>query len=275
MRILRLSLALAGATMLTLGGGAVRALAADDSGYARVAYLAPDSAPADVYMDGARTLSAVAYRTVSTYMRVAPGPHTIDIRAAGSDPGSKPMTESTATVTSQGYFTLLVGGRSGSLRAGVFQDGFTQPGGGQAEARFVHMAPDVPAVDIALANGQVIFSNVSFLQASTYSPLPAGTYDLQLRAHGTDNVLFTATGVVAGSGTIHSLTAIGGVGQPIQLLQILDATASTSAPVGAAATGGGGAALPDLRRAAGMTAALAGLLVLVLLPPMVRSRHAR
>jgi hypothetical protein len=232
------------ATLMALAGVAVgaRPVAADGQALIRVAYLSPDAASADAYVDGVKTLSSVSYKTVSTYSGIAPGSHTIDIRAAGSAAGSTPWAEVSHGLSANAYYTVLVGGRFGQLQAAVFQDGFTAPGPGQAEARFVHMAPDVPAVDVAVKGGPVIFSNISFLHASDYTALPSGSYDLELRATGTSTVLFSAAGVVANGGTIHSLTGIGGVGNPVELLQILDATAPSGTPVGGASTGGGGTA---------------------------------
>ena len=65
----------------------------------------------------------------------------------------------------------------------------TAPAAGKAEVRALHFAPEVPAVDVAVKGGAVIFSSVGFPSATSYSPVEAGSYDLELRAAGTDQVL--------------------------------------------------------------------------------------
>jgi hypothetical protein len=221
--------------------GAMPATAAAQSSV-RVAYLSPDAANADIYVDGAATLSNVGYKTVSTYLPVTPGSHTIAVRQAGSPGSSSPLVEVSQAFAGSALYTVAIGGRFGRLQSAVFQDQFTTPPAGQVLARFVHMAPDVPGVDVAVKGGSVIFTNISFLEASQYKALPSGTYSLELRATGTSNVLFTAIGVAAKGGTVDTLTGIGGVNQPVELLPVLDASAATVVPQGAAGTGGGGTA---------------------------------
>lgn len=264
MRIFKMVPLVATCALVAVAGGVDSASAAEHA-LVRVAYMSPDAARADVYFDAARTLSNVSYKTVSHYMAVTATSHTVAFRPAGSNSTSTPWAEINQAFAANAYYTVVVGGRFGQLQAAAFQDGFSTPAQGQAEARFIHMAPDVPAVDVVVKGGPVIFSNISFLQASAYKSLPSGTYDLELRATGTSQVLFTATGVAVAGGTIHSETGIGGVGSPVELLQIPDAGAATTAPLGGANTGGGGLAMrqpaPSGLAGAGVIAAVLLLLV--------------
>ncbi len=104
----------------------------------------------------------------------------------------------------------------------------------------MHFAPEVPAVDIAVKGGPVIFTSVAFPHATTYTSVAGGTYDLEFRAAGTDQVLLTASGIGVKSGVVESLAGVGGVGRPIEVVEIPDAAAA--AAVGGAGTGEGGMA---------------------------------
>jgi hypothetical protein len=276
MRILKVVPLLATCALVALAGGVDSAGAAEHA-LVRIAYVSPDAARADVYLDATRTLANVGYKTVSGYVAVTAGSHTVAVRAAGSNSTSTPWAQISQAFTANAYYTVVVGGRFGQLQAAVFQDGFSTPAKGQAEARFIHMAPDVPAVDVVVKGGPMIFSNISFLQASGYKSLPSGTYDLELRATGTSQVLFTATGVVVGGGTIHSETGIGGVGSPVELLQIVDAGVATRAPVGSPNTGGGGLAArpPAPSGLVGVAVIAAVLLLLVVTGNRRSSGHGR
>mgnify|MGYP000285877340 CR=1 FL=1 len=96
-----------------------------------------------------------------------------------------------------------------------------------AQVRVVHNSPDAPAVDVAVAGGPVLFSNVAFPDATGFAEVDAGTYDLE-------------------AGTVYDVFAIGTLADGT--LQALPLTASAS---------GVGAALPaatDAQEAAGMDA---------------------
>ena len=97
---------------------------------------------------------------------------------------------------------------------------------------------------MAVKGGAGIFSSVGFPSATSYSPVEAGSYDLELRAAGTDQVLLTASGIVLKPGMVESLAGVGGVGRPIEVVQIPDAAGVPVA--GGASTGLGGMARPRL-----------------------------
>ena len=72
-------------------------------------------------------------------------------------------------------------------------------------------------------------------------PVQAGTSTLQLRqADKPDNVVFEAKDFVLQAGAIRTFLGIGGMGQPVEMLSVLDAASAGTAPQGAAATGAGG-----------------------------------
>ena len=73
----------------------------------------------------------------------------------------------------------------------------------------MHTGPDAPAVDIAVTGGPVLFSNVSFRQATGYPQVAPGTYDLEVRAAGTTTVALAVPGVTLRSGTNYTVFAAG------------------------------------------------------------------
>jgi len=74
------------------------------------------------------------------------------------------------------------------------------------------LSPNAPAVDIALAGGAVLFPNYSFKQASAFTPINAGTYDLEVRLAGTSTVVLSLPGVPLIDGKIITVYARGFVG---------------------------------------------------------------
>ena len=61
--------------------------------------------------------------------------------------------------------------------------------------RFVHASPDAPAVDITLPDGTAIFSNIAFKEVGDYTPVDAGTYDLEVRPTGTSTSAYPLASV--------------------------------------------------------------------------------
>ena len=95
----------------------------------------------------------------------------------------------------------------------VLVDDLTRPAAGNAHVRFIHLSPNAPAVDIAVANGgPVVFGNKSFKDFTPFTPLPAGTYSLEVRLAGTSTVVLPLPGVTLKDGQIYTVFARGFVG---------------------------------------------------------------
>ncbi len=230
---------------------AAPALAANQpGGLLRVAYFSPDGPAVDVYIDGGRILTNIVYKTVGTYQSLPAGSHRVELRQTGSPTSSPALASTTANLSSGAYYTAAAGGKASDLTAVVFSDGFTPPTAGKAQLRALQFAPEIPAVDVAIRGGPVIFSSLGFPEATSYAAVASGSYDLEFRAAGTDQVLLTARGVTIKAGAVESLVGVGGVGRPIEVVQVQDAAAAaaTAAGVGGggAGTGLGGMAPPDI-----------------------------
>jgi hypothetical protein len=261
----RLALALA-AIPLLLAAGAVPASAAPTNARVRLVYLSPDSAEGnvDLYIDGRKVLSSAQFKAQTPYQGLATGQHTFDVRKAGGPAGSTPDTSVTQSLNA-GYYSVFIGGKVGSstcpIKAVIFDDDFpSSPSSGKFAARFVHMAPEVPGVDVVLTTTNpetVLFSNVSCFQASPYSTFPTGSYPVALNATGTSQQLFSTTATDQTPGSVVTLVGAGGVNQVVQLVVIPDATAAGQEPTGGASTGEGGTAFGGL----GPLGLIAGTLV--------------
>jgi hypothetical protein len=85
-----------------------------------------------------------------------------------------------------------------------------------AHVRFIHLSPDAPAVDVAVTGGDVLFGNVAFRGFTAYSPVPAGTYDLEVRLAGTDTVALPLPGINLEEGKVYTVFAMGlAAGDPV------------------------------------------------------------
>jgi Domain of unknown function (DUF4397) len=233
-----LVLALCTASLLALP---VAAGAQADPARVRVAHFSPDAPNVDVYVNGDRVLSDVAYKTVSDYLELPAGSYDLAVRPAGAAATSDPVVEATAEVEAGQAYTVAAVGALADIALEIFTDDLSAPGAGKAKVRVIHAAPEVPAVDVAVEGGPTLFEAVEFPSATDYAEVDAGTYTIQVKAAGTDDVLLEATLEVK-AGTIYSVAAVGGAGKDVELLPIVDATGVGQPPAGGISTGAGGTA---------------------------------
>lgn len=78
--------------------------------------------------------------------------------------------------------------------------------------RVAHLSPDVPAVDVTVAEtGTVLFDNATFGNATDYATVPAGDYTLEIRqaTETNDGEVVTTVDVTLENGTVYSAIAAG------------------------------------------------------------------
>jgi hypothetical protein len=104
------------------------------------------------------------------------------------------------------------------IKAAVVMDDLAAPASGKAHVRFFHFSPNAPAVDIAVTGGSVLFAGRSFNDQAAnparanFTPLNAGTYNLEVRLAGTNTVVLSVPGVPLADGKIYTVFAKGFVG---------------------------------------------------------------
>ena len=199
----------------------------------RVAHFSPDAPAIDVYIDGKKKLTNVPYQAVSDYLALPAGNHTFDVRAAGTPAtGAAAVTATQALVGGKNY-TLAAVGPLASISGKVLEDDVTAPATGKSKVRMIHAATDVADVDVAVKGGATIATKLGLGQASPYSELPAGAYDLEIRSTGTTNVILTKP-VTLQAGGVYTIAAVGGGDKVPTLRGFVDlapsAVAATTVP---------------------------------------------
>jgi hypothetical protein len=235
-----------GVALLASVAGVVPASA--EAGHARIRFIdaSVDVPSVDFYVDGQLVLSNVTYKGVSTYIDVAPGQHDLQARKSGSASSGQPLA-STRQTLGDGTFSSVISVDLPDMSLGevFFADGIASPPSGGAAMRFLHMCFQVPAVSIAnKQDGKVLIDNISFMQGSPYTTVQSGTYDLELVPVGTNGhdrqPIYQVSGAALRAGSVQTFVGIGGMGQPVEMLEVLDAASAAVAPEGGAATGVGG-----------------------------------
>jgi hypothetical protein len=212
----------------------------------RIVHFGFGTGAVDVYADGEKIISGLAFKTASRYLQLDGGVHSVAVRPAGSAPTDTAVAKGRVTLTGGRPYTVAVLGKDGRYTATLIADDFTTPPAGKARIRLLNANPDSPGVDVAVpGGGPVMVHDVRFGHASPYATVPAGApFAAEIRPAGSDRVLVTFTG----SEPLPSRSVVTVVGarsaKGVEILTLLDAAGAGSPPVGGVDTGAGGAAGP-------------------------------
>jgi hypothetical protein len=174
-------------------------------GFLRFAHLSPDAPNVDIRVNGQVVATNIPFQTVSRYFPFAPGDQRVQIFATGSQ---TPVIDVDVDVDVNTHQTVAAVGQVANIAPAAYQDTVVN-GTNNVLLRTIHAAPDAPAVDLTLADGTVLVSNLSFPNATTYASLAPGQYDLQLRVAGTNQVVRDFPDVDLAAGSVLSAFAVG------------------------------------------------------------------
>jgi Domain of unknown function (DUF4397) len=187
------------------GGGTVKVRAFHNS---------PDTPPVDIYVNGAKTLSNVAYGTVSDYLRVPRGTYNVQVKVAPSGAGDPAALEADVRLGRKPTTIAAIGsltGDGGPLQLKVLRDRDTRSRY-LARLRVAHTSPDAAAVDVQarLAGRWVrVVRGLEFGEDSGYLLLPAWKYRLRIVAAGTNTVVKDLGKVRLAGSTSYTAWAVG------------------------------------------------------------------
>ena len=262
-------------------GAAASAGTPAGSGWLRFAHFVSNAPPVDVKVDGTTIGTDVGFRDVTGYVLVNAGVHTVTVFNASAGAGAAPIVTGHATVPSGGAVTVAAfastgatSSGSGSVAGGItlqpFADDLSPPPTGYAKVRLIHTIPGAPSVTTQLdptAGGSktpsVHIGPVGYKEASSYVPIAAGTYQVEVKAPN-GSMVAEGNDWSAVAGTVISIVVVEASSGPT--LEILsDAAGTSTSPNGAAQTGfGGTAARPSFPRMLVLPTAVALLVLLAM-----------
>ena len=176
----------------------------------------------DVYLNTVLLASDISYQEFTPYIPLAEGTYNVSIFPVGKKTGA--LVTDTINIKGHSVYTLAFAGEHSNYSIEEYLEPKIAIPPGKALIRFSHLSPDAPAVNLTLSNGDVLFSDVRYEDLTDYRELPSGTYTLQLRLPGTNQVVLTVPNALFKSGRYYTIYAVGMVSgnPPLQLLLPLD-----------------------------------------------------
>jgi hypothetical protein len=211
------------------------------TGWLRLAHLSPNTPPVDVYLYSLGSpraevvLHHVSYGTVSPYLPTPAGTYTVAMRAAGAAASSAPVLSTGVQVKAGDAYTVAGMGPKAGLRLVVMHDVLTAPAG-HSMVRIIQASMREHLVTVRTKT-RVLGRNLVFASATTFQPLPRGSY--LVKAAGSNEA--ASDQIALRSGTIHTLVVLDAPGH-LKLVDLTDAVGAKTLPTTAPATGFGGMA---------------------------------
>ncbi len=179
----------------------------------RVVHAIPDAPPVDVAVDGGGVLDEFPFAAISPYVDLRKGSYQVTVTADEDTETVNVFDQEFSLEANTDYTVAATGTLEGSEDADPalvpFVDDNDPAPADAARVRAVHLSPDAPAVDVAVADGgPVLIEGLSFRAASDYIEVPGGDYTLAIQPAGSGTDLFTFE-VSLENATTYSAFALG------------------------------------------------------------------
>ena len=175
-----------------------------------VTHASPNAPGVDLLVDDTKVnSSALNFPNNTAYLQAESGTRNIKVNVTGT---STTVINANLPIEKDKNYSVFAIDSVSKISALVITDDLTTPASGKAHVRFIHLSPNAPAVDVALTGGAVVFGNKSFKDYTAFTPLDAGTYDLEVRVAGTTTVALPLPGITLQAGKIYTVFAKGFLG---------------------------------------------------------------
>ena len=172
----------------------------------KVIHASPDAPGVDLLVDNMVAGTNLTFPNNTGYLSVNSGTRNVKVNVTGT---STTVIEANLPIMTNKNYSVFAVNAVANLEPIVLEDDLSTPASGKAHVRFIHLSPDAPAVDITLTDGTVVFGDYIFKEASAFTPLDAGTYNLQVRLAGTSTVVLDLPNIALTAGKIYTVLAKG------------------------------------------------------------------
>lgn len=150
-------------------------------GNVRIIHAVPDAPNIDVYVNNKIIAKNLSYSQFTFYTPIPEGDYSISIYISGA--ADSPIITNMLRINRNTSTTVAVSGTLSTIGLIAIPDNYTKTPSmsNEAEVRFIHLSPNVPAVDVTLPDGTFIFDYVSYEERTEYKPFAPNFYIIQVR----------------------------------------------------------------------------------------------
>lgn len=175
----------------------------------RFVHAAPDAPPMDAYVNDALIGEDLTYARATTSVAVPSGDnrmvHIVTTGAAVEDTG---IDAQYGFEPGQAY-VVLVTGAGDELNLMITGTDLRPVPTDQARLRVINASPDVGTIDVGMRPVPTLFEGVNLGEATNYVVVDAGTYPIEIRPAGDEQMVEVRTDAVIAEGMSYDLVVIG------------------------------------------------------------------
>ena len=167
------------ALLLLLGTHALP-VSAESPSFIRIVNASPDVGTVDVFVDGKKFLGNETYASVTDYLQLPAGQHSVQVALIGKGIGARVITQKLSVQSGTAYTVAATGTRATGFSVQVFVDDNLMASG-MAKFRIYQLSPGTGPLNVT-GTGNTNIRALSYTQASNYLKLPAGPYTFTVSA---------------------------------------------------------------------------------------------
>lgn len=172
----------------------------------RILQVASAAPSMDIHVNGVPIFKNLSFKESSRYMTFPAGRHQLDIYL--NEETRSPLLSRNLELEGGTSYTLAAAFANESLTLLPFID-LPFVSQNEAKFRFIHLVPAMPSIDIAVKDGDVVFEEISFQQASDYLTIHPMIVDFDAREAGTKRIVSSLPDMEFKENTASTLYMIG------------------------------------------------------------------
>ena len=182
----------------------------DDAACIRVTHAAAGTEAVDVYFEDSLIAEAVESGNFVDFQALPSDDEdsTVKFVSTGGSPDD-PIAETSFDPSGGSAYDVILGGSADDLKAVHLEVDLSPLPESQSRVRLIHLAPDTEHVDVVLTDGEDLFNDIGFDEATDNIVFDAGTYDVQVRQAGGNEVYLRVESLEIESGLAYTLLAYG------------------------------------------------------------------
>ncbi len=148
----------------------------------RIAHFSPDTPAVTVFLNGAPSgIQDLSFGNLSGWVEVPAGTYSVAVAPAGQPVENAAIGPVSLSFRAGAFTTIAAIGSlsSGTLTATTIREDYRPLTAGESRVTVFHGIEDAPAVDVILADGTKLISNLAFGRSATLT-VPSNTYDLRV-----------------------------------------------------------------------------------------------
>ncbi|MFX3623079.1 MAG: DUF4397 domain-containing protein [Ectobacillus sp.] len=172
----------------------------------RILHASPNTPAIDVHINSQQILQNMNFKQYSDYITLLQGQYRIDIYISKITPN--PVLSAIIPVMSDNVYTIAISGEVNNPQLISLIDNTYLPYG-QAKIRVVHVSPDTSIIDIAIKDSELLFTQISFKQATDYLQASPGTANLEVCIAGTKESVLSLPNTKIDPNKIYTIFVVG------------------------------------------------------------------